>query len=1427
MLRRPVWILVLLSLCAAFACGPASVDPRTAGAIASCTDKTLDVCEDAIHKALAAGDDVSGLVRAYVAARQSVDGDDTAAAWLEALTEAGKKSRAAMVVSPGQKAPETDVPAVAAPAPFSTKKADREHGVHAALAATAGLDYLAIVRPDGLVARYFPKDPLAPFGLGTVPYAIDRGPMMATDRALEAALRETAAAASKSDYLAAARAVDRVDALVEARDPFDVVTVRAKTVSSVLGLSATKAPLSVSAPASPAPPEPRETDTAYYHLLRVRTDPARAKAYDKRRDRILAAMAPELHAPIDALYADRRPGCAPLELPKLATVGDLAFARLLPTLLRPAHTILPQGRLDLRAWYARYADLVALVDRTDTEWMFVHLLVLERGGTAGIVPAGSQVHRRVTKLALGHARALLAVAKAEPGRVGFGQLGFLIAPGNYIDDELREAVVEVGRVTAASTLATSEDAWAVIGAAFASVLVAFSMPPELREAHLTALQGAFTARLRGDLAKMNGWGVALAFSMDALYRVALDFAPDLPAAVHEVTRALEAEGVEQPGLAALTSALVRYGALAAQGGLGPPVLEPKDTALPGRAAARSALKKALARLGDGAAPPPQALEELTDLVDGAAATLAFAVAELARPEPQPAAKRAKAPGKADECPAGDAAPVNPKIVRALGKLGDLSKRVRKSRTIAGGTDAWAKRARLVTLLVSDAVDVGADAAKPAPKTKGQSKSRLPEFSIRFSVPTADAEKQLRDAIETFGVDATESRVAVSSYSLVRGYLGGAARYFETSGAKDASAFLTAVSELLAASRGMESTSKLFGVLARSIGKQSQMAPVFVEVARTLYKDGDRQPADMVLLAALVTASLSEEPIHPAVIELADAEESQVAWALKFVRETRNLEKGDKMAPTSFVAGLDALVSEKCAAASGAEIAAFFAAVQRYRDGDRDAARGAMDAWLDRAEKKLVVPRVSYAFRQETATRVFNLTLEVGLGGGVLGGVHSFNVGAGAKSSSDPVLSLDTTVDAPDSKRTLDDRARYYTHAAALAGVFHFASGDAKRGEAAAARALGAVTQTTWLHTPGITDDPSNFASAAVGTFAVLAQQAADAGRPFLAGSLWTVVRQNGGFYATPDDMAALLDPVPPLLAGTKDLTPTIERTKKTLRLLAAGLPCGGPRSDKAVHLKTTCATYAGSLSLRIADALAALPSLDPKQPRASCADLAALDAFLTPAATGRYEPDRLQDAAAKLLDADKALDAAFVLTRHRQPNHCAPAVTQAMRKAAAQLDRVPTTRADLLSAIVNCSAGSVTSTLVADLSALDDEVRRIGDAKRQLEVGLFAAGLGLQHGEPGPLLALAKKPDFVARHREDGPAALGVALVLDHASSALAGQPIRLQETKPDVDLLCGAVPPRDRAELCRMLEVLRTPGRTADDRKKAAESTLRKLVGG
>ena len=1401
-------------------------DPSSA---AACQGEDLASCEKALVHAISSGDPIAALTRGYASARRDADSDDGFAATLDAAIAVKQTGAAALGVELGATAPKTDLARFDAHAFAPVAGADPAL-LYFAIAETAGLDELAIATKGGTLYRAFGADPFLPLVAGLPAVVVGAAPgALEAEAALEKNLRLASAHAGALDLVAASHDVDAIDALMSARPEFDGATVRARAFLAAIDLSEPK-PLFFgdAGPAPPPPPEPSPSDTPYLDLLRVRTDRTTAHAYEKRRAHILTALDPELAGSLDALYGTAADPCASGLPPKFTRPRDLAFVSLLPRGLRAARTRDPAVRAPLEEWYATYGAATQLIEKTHTAWLYAPTLLFERGASAGIVPTGSDTHRRVTALALAYEHALVKVAEERPGRIGLTYLGFLVARGHYDDPPLRSAALDLARLIAQGMLSNTTDAWQVLVATIATAFYGSALPAELAETHYTALQGAFTAKLRGDLSTQTGWGVATAFALDGAYRAIADLAPSPKRTVTEIARALESDPkIAQPGLAALASALVRYGALSADGQLGTPILGPNDVPLPGRAEARASLEHALSMLADDGAPPKAALDDLVSLLDGGAATVALATLgkdEAAKPKAKPAA------GAAPLCATEEATPMDPRVRRAVGKLADLRRKVWTSPGLNDGS-AFGARARLAVLLASDAIDVAQAAAADQAKKSDASDSPLDALPrTKFFVPQAEANATLTKALATYGLAGDEAALIDSTYTMTRGFFTSGRDYLDGKGRLTGKALLSSLAGVLEDGSGTLGASELLRALARSLSDPASKGstPVFVSVARDLYAKDQPIEADMVLLSAAAIASVTDSGVPEEAIELATSRKSDVAAVIAFLRETERMFDKGEFHPERFTPGLTEIAKRKCAYSSVSGIVDAYSAIAQWKAGDHDGGRAALDAWLDHAASDLSVPRYSFQFKQETRTRGVSLTLEVGLGRGLLSATNSLQAGAVAKSSGEPTLSLDVTVASADSKRTRDDTARFYISAAATAAVYHFMSGDDEKAEVDAMRAISAATRRTELFVPDVSESPIASASDAAPILAVAGELAAERGRPLLAGSLFSVVRASQpAETTTATDLEDLADRSTPSIDGTDGIKPVFARTKKTLHDLAAGLPCGGRKLDRAALLTTTCESYPRALGLRVADSVAGLPRLKPgpRGETSACPDLAALDAFFAPMQEGRYEPDRLVLASRTLLDAGKTFDATILLTQQRDSGHCSRDVLAMLHDAASRLKGVPALRADVLGAAVNCGRGAISAELLADLDGFATEITRLGDPVRELELALFTADLALSSDDARPIAIVARRDGFIARSRESGPVLLGIALVLDHVASALAHDPIRIAETRTDYELLCGTNPRDDRAELCGIVASLRSDTGAAEERAKTAKAALQKLL--
>jgi hypothetical protein len=332
--------------------------------------------------------------------------------------------------------------------------------------------------------------------------------------------------------------------------------------------------------------------------------------------------------------------------------------------------------------------------------------------------------------------------------------------------------------------------------------------------------------------------------------------------------------------------------------------------------------------------------------------------------------------------------------------------------------------------------------------------------------------------------------------------------------------------------------------------------------------------------------------------------------------------------------------------------------------------------------------------------------------------------------------------------------------------------------------------------------------------------------PFLAGDLWTVVRQ--GLPETTDDaaIAGVLDPVPFGLTGSADLDPVLARTRKSLRALADPLACTTARVDLGSLEEPACDAYPLALSLRIADVLKKLPRLHRGESGPRCATLRALDTFLGGADRGAYDPDTFTRAVEDLRADGRLYDAATLLTRQRREGHCGPLILAATRALGRSTTLGPLVRADLLSVAVNCTAVAGGPEVAADLLALDAATRELADPARSLKVLLSVADLAARTDRWTLLAQLVEQPDFLDRWSTVHPTAAAAALLFAHADAVIAGRPVDLDRTRAAYDLACTIYPPGDRAEVCADLAALRAPSAAAPaDRARSAKEAVERRI--
>jgi len=132
----------------------------------------------------------------------------------------------------------------------------------------------------------------------------------------------------------------------------------------------------------------------------------------------------------------------------------------------------------------------------------------------------------------------------------------------------------------------------------------------------------------------------------------------------------------------------------------------------------------------------------------------------------------------------------------------------------------------------------------------------------------------------------------------------------------------------------------------------------------------------------------------------------------------------------------------------------------------------------------------------------------------------------------------------------------------------------------------------------------------------------------------------------------------------------------------------------------------------------------------------------------------------------------------------------------------------------------------ADLLAIDEDTRKLPDPSRNLRLVLEVADLASRTDRWGMLARLVDQPSFLGRWMNIHPDAAAAALLLDHAVTAIGGQAVALERTRGSWQLLCETFKAPERADVCGMIEVLRSPlqGPMAE-RQRFARDAVRKLV--
>jgi hypothetical protein len=1421
----------------AASCGPATPAPAGRQRAASCDPGHLEVCERKLLAAVAAVDVRRELVVSYLAARRAAADDDV---WAGLWRKMGDPDPAPLVViekgwADGQAARPGPPMRIVDVDPLPPPKAIHTEELLVALAEAASVKHVVYLRRGrGVGAVHLvPGDPLAPFVPTLRPALRDSAAHLVEDAALASVVRSAFEHAAASRYREAARDADELVRRTSRADgnpsaaaarrsavrPLRPSEVRARFALEVLSsagvllepVSGQRLDESVDHPA------PTADGTAYEDWMRVRTARDERAEWARRRERILGGVPADRRADVDAL--DPRPGdCsgAARPPPEIRSVHDLVFAARVAGSLAPRigdEASAAPGQLTLAQWLPRYQALVRTVERTQTAWAHLPSLLSQRAELMGQHPDAISLYRRVTELARAHATALRALERAEPVRYrAMSHLPLVFSPGVLGDERLRASVVELTQATVQDKLSHAQDATAVFDGLLAGFFAGMSYPPAIQAEQFVALQGAFTAKLRGDLTRERGWPVAGLYALDAAVRLLGDreqASRTLSFSADQIARALAGADMPHPAAAALATSLARYSALAIDGKLDARRDNPAHFA-PERRAARAALEAAVRTLAGPDDRPPNALvADVTTLADGLVAAVATHFADRAK----------AAAGGAAVC-ARDAG-LGPVVARAVARLGDVRRRILLHPRFERDRGAWGKRSRMLVTVLSDALDL---LAFRGPRRAATAAGRPDKRAL--TVEPAAAESRMRDGLSDWDERAGAAAVA-QAYLLLRDLLvAESGEQFVVKSGGRIRAVLEGVRLFFGDGQGGARIA-LLDVLAGLPDRGPPRAgeELLVGYARSLFERGQRDQGDLLLVAALGAAALTRTAPSRDSVELASSSSSRVAWALRFLAELAAGRRGAAPDPSAYAAAMRAVRDDACHVADSEDMLGAMSAVRGFASGGRAEARAALDALLDKAERRgLSVPKITYRYEEKTESKVLALSLDVSYGAGFLEGSNSLQLGLGIRSRGEPEGKMITAFAPAAAPEAGEEAARTYVHLAALAAAYHYLDRDLPRAAAAAGRAVAALTAGVRLGARAVVSPAAaGWAADSRALLAVDAQLAAEAGQPFLAGDLWTVLRASLDPDSDDAAIAAVLDEVPVGLAAVADAKPVLERARRTLRVVAAPLPCTDAKVEVAGFQETGCDGYPLALSLRIADALKRLPRLRRAGADAArCADLRALDAFLEGADRRTYDPDAFTRAVQALTSEGKDYEAAVLLARQRAGAHCNPTLGAAARTLGAGSALPASLRADLLSVAINCSASNLDDRVIADVIALDATTRALADPTRNFKVLLFSTDLALRARRWDLLVKMAAQPDFVSRWLDGSPAAGTAALLVDHAAAVLSGAKVDVERTKNAFQVFCQTFASADRAELCADVEALRKGG--ADARARA-EQGLGRLV--
>ncbi len=1371
--RQTCAVALTLAILASSCAGALPQPPPRPGA---CDPSHLAACEEALGRTVASGEHVTrASVAAWIEARRAREAaDGWVAAWDGLVQRATAEREIVVVLHPrGAPAPvgprAVDVKALPAPEGATTE------AMLAALASAANLEELVNIDGEGATIA-FGDDPLAPFVPEVEPAIRTRAATLVADLAMADGVRDAIGAANRGDFGGVASAARALVRQTSAPAGEDSLARAALAIATLDGAGI--APKGIHAPASRGGDAPT---TAYAAFARVATGRLAS-----------SAIAAKDHPALDAAVG-LGATCGAVPVP-----SKIDHLHALASLPHVAGFAALAGRGDVAraaAWADRYAEAVATVRRAKVGWAYGALLV-RFAGELGVGPE-SAAAVDASAMAATHAKALGAlpvVTSSSPA------IAALVGASPFGRADLQAASAELVKTQARAPLGSANGATELLLAAAGAVFGSAGYPPALRAAALDAVDVAFTARLHHDMTGATGWRVAALYAADVAARAAGGRKADVSFAAEQIARALSANGVDEPQLAALAAVAARYAALAADGLLDVEHRDPRR--MPKRRVeAREALHLSIERLGGDA--PKNVVDDVTELGDGLFAALASARAHAAAAPPT----TPKAVCAGDEARGLDAG-----TRRALARLGDVRQRILSHPRFRSGDGEWVKRVRGLVLVLSDTMDfiLRDTATGPARKSSG------------LTIPADQARAFAEGVLNARLLGPTpDARVLADAYVIARAVAVDRDRAkapHPTAG--EATRLMKEFLDLVGAGASGESASLLR--LLRGAGIDAASPSALVEQLHAALAAANRSDdADAALLLALVVEAVSDVPPSRTLVDAALARKSRVAWALALVAEMDAARGGAAPDPERFRAALREATANACSVSTGADAVVDVARALADASAGRLAEAAArLDARLDLAERDgLALPRVAFRYAARGERAALGLTISVSSGLGLLRGSPEFHLDAGVTTAERGGRALTAALAGTNDGTARDEAGRFFVGMAARAASYHFLAGHEAAAARAAARVTGAVLHGVRLGAEGI-PAPAGFAWArdARGAIAVAAELAGEHDMPLLSGDLFTLVARS----AAPDADARALDVVlaeAPLGLASPAFAPSIDRARRALVVLAHALPCG--RHGDAPGLEeVTCQEYARAIALREADAVKHLPRLARKaRGGATCDAFRALDGFLASADQKTYEADALAAAATAFAEAERPYEAAVLLARYKRRGHCSGPVVGLDRALGRSSALGPDLAADVLSDALNCEAASNGAAVGEDLLALDAMTLRLADPSRNLHLLLSVADRAAHDGSFDALGRLARQPSFVDRWIGANATAATAALLVRHAVATIDPKTQRFELTDAD-RLLCDGAPP-ERAELCRSIHALTAP--TAD--ASTARDALRAIA--